>query len=170
MNPLDITIIIILGYCVTRGLFRGLIKELTAIIALFIGFHAAYNYYPLLSKQLAVWAPNFQYLKITSFLIIFFVVVIIVNLIGMIIKYIIIFVFLGWIDKIFGVIFGVLKAGLIVVILAAIITAFIPKGSIFLSESLIFPHLSQASKQLVKLIPENMKSNLEVMIKELNKK
>ncbi|MBW1649206.1 MAG: CvpA family protein [Deltaproteobacteria bacterium] len=170
MNPLDITIIIILGYCVTRGLFRGLIKELTAIIALFIGFHAAYNYYPLLSKQLAVWAPNFQYLKITSFLIIFFVVVIIVNLIGMIIKYIINFVFLGWIDKIFGVIFGVLKAGLIVVILAAIITAFIPKGSIFLSESLIFPHLSQASKQLVKLIPENMKSNLEVMIKELNKK
>ncbi len=170
MNPFDISIIIILGYCVTRGLFRGLIKELTAIIALFIGFHAAYNYYPLLSKQLAVWAPNFQYLKITSFLIIFFVVVIIVNLIGMIIKYIINFVFLGWIDKIFGVIFGVLKAGLIVVILAAIITAFIPKGSIFLSESLIFPHLSQASKQLVKLIPENMKSNLEVMIKELNKK
>ncbi len=170
MNPLDITIIIILGYCVTRGLFRGLIKELTAIIALFIGFHAAYNYYPLLSKQLAVWAPNFQYLKITSFLIIFFVVVIIVNLIGMIIKYIINFVFLGWIDKIFGVIFGVLKAGLLIVILAAVITAFIPKGSIFVSESLIFPHISIASKQLIKLIPENMKSNLEVMIKELNEK
>ncbi len=170
MNPLDIIIIIILLYCVIRGLFRGLIKELTAIIALFIGFNAAYNYYPFLSKQLAVWAPSFQYLKITSFLIIFFAVLIIVNIIGIIVKYIINFAFLGWIDKILGVVFGVLKAGLIVVILAAVITSFIPKGSVFVSESLIFPYLSQTSNQLVRLIPDNMKSNLEVMMKELNEK
>jgi membrane protein required for colicin V production len=170
MNPLDIIIIIILAYCVIRGLFRGLIKELTAIIALFVGFNAAYNYYPILSQQLAVWLPNFQYLKITSFLIIFFIALIIVNIIGIIIKYIINFAFLGWIDKIFGVAFGVLKAGLIIVILAAIITSFIPKGSVFVSESLIFPYLSQTSKQLVKLIPENMKNNLAIMMKELNEK
>jgi uncharacterized membrane protein required for colicin V production len=77
---------------------------------------------------------------------------------------------LGWIDKILGVVFGVLKAGLIVVILAAVITSFIPKGSVFVSESLIFPYLSQTSNQLVRLIPDNMKSNLEVMMKELNEK
>ncbi|PQP34359.1 colicin V production protein, partial [Desulfobacteraceae bacterium SEEP-SAG9] len=32
MNPLDILIIVIAGFCLIRGIFRGLIKELSSII------------------------------------------------------------------------------------------------------------------------------------------
>ena len=44
MNYLDIIIVVILSYCVIRGVFRGLIKELSSIIGVFGGFYAAYTY------------------------------------------------------------------------------------------------------------------------------
>ncbi|MGD9259358.1 MAG: CvpA family protein, partial [Desulfobacterales bacterium] len=38
MNPFDILIIIILGYSLIRGLFRGLVKEVASIIGVLGGF------------------------------------------------------------------------------------------------------------------------------------
>jgi len=37
INPVDIGIIIIFGYCLIRGFFRGFIKELFSLIAVFGG-------------------------------------------------------------------------------------------------------------------------------------
>jgi len=37
MNPFDTIIAIILGYCLIRGFFRGLIKELSSIIGVLGG-------------------------------------------------------------------------------------------------------------------------------------
>ena len=38
MNPFDVFIIIILGYSIVRGLFRGLVKEASSIIGVLGGF------------------------------------------------------------------------------------------------------------------------------------
>ena len=52
MNPFDILIIIILVYCVVRGLFRGLVKEVSSIFGVLGGFYAAYSYYPQVANLL----------------------------------------------------------------------------------------------------------------------
>ena len=48
MNPFDMVIVVILSFCLIRGFFRGLIKELASIVGVLGGFYAAYTYYPIL--------------------------------------------------------------------------------------------------------------------------
>ena len=71
MNLLDVIIAIIILFCLIRGIFRGLIKEIASIIGVFVGFYAAYTYYPLVTKYLKAWIHPSPYLNITAFLLLF---------------------------------------------------------------------------------------------------
>jgi membrane protein required for colicin V production len=89
MNLLDMVIIIIMGYSLIRGFFRGLIKEFASIVAVLGGFYAAYTYYPEASKALAGILSRFDppYIGLISFFLIFTAVFVIVSIFGLIIKY-----------------------------------------------------------------------------------
>ena len=117
MNPFDILIVVILGYSLVRGLFRGLVKEISSIIGVFGGFYAAYTYYTVLARYLSGLIHDAAYLNILSFLIIFCCVLIVVSILGVIIKYLLNIAFLGWVDRIGGFVFGITKAVLIVCVL-----------------------------------------------------
>ena len=80
MNPFDIFIIIVLSYSIIRGLFRGLVKEVSSIIGVLGGFYAAYSYFPMAAKLLAGIVKDESYLNILSFLIIFCGVLIVVSI------------------------------------------------------------------------------------------
>ena len=109
MNPFDIFIIIVLSYSIIRGLFRGLVKEASSIIGVLGGFYAAYSYYPMVAKLFSGLTINASYLNILSFLIIFCSVLIIISILGIVIKYLLNVAFLGWVDRICGVGFGLIK-------------------------------------------------------------
>lgn len=169
MNPFDILIIVILGYSLVRGLFRGLVKELSSIIGVLGGFYAAYTYYPVVAGLLSRLIHDLSYLNILSFLIIFCGVLIIVGVLGVIIKYLLNIAFLGWIDRIGGVIFGVLKGILIVSILFITLTAFLPKGTAFIKNSELAPHLSWISEKMANVISKEMKQDFNAKLGELKK-
>ena len=169
MNPFDILIIVILGYSLVRGLFRGLVKELASIIGVLGGFYAAYTYYNLLADLLAGLIHDTSYLNILSFLIIFCGVLIIVGVLGVIIKYLLNIAFLGWVDRIGGVVFGVLKGVLIVSILFITLTAFLPKGTAFIKNSELAPHVSWISEKMANVISKEMKQDFKAKLGELKK-
>ena len=145
MNLFDMVCIIILGYCLVRGIFRGLIKELSSIVGVFGGFYAAYTYYMKVGKLFSSWISNTSYLNILSFLIIFCGVFIIISIIGVIIKYLLNIAFLGWVDHICGAGFSTIKGILIVSMLLMILTAFLPKNTPFIKNSLLTPIKSPVS-------------------------
>ena len=126
MNLFDIIVVVILCYCVIRGIFRGLIKELFSLIGVLGGFYAAYTYYMVLAKPLSRWIANAGHLNILSFLIIFCFVFIIISILGIIIHYILNIAFLGWVDRICGAVFGTAKGILIASVLLISLTAFLP--------------------------------------------
>jgi membrane protein required for colicin V production len=167
MNPFDILIIVILGYCLVRGLFRGLVKEISSIIGVLGGFYAAYSYYSLVAKWLSRVIANTSYLHILSFLIIFCFVLIIINIFGIIIKYLLDIAFLGWVDRIFGVIFGFSKGVLIVSILFIILTTFLPKGAPIIKNSLLAPHVIWVSESMAKVISKEMKQEFSDKLGDL---
>jgi len=169
MNPFDILIIVILGYSLVRGLFRGLVKELSSIVGVLGGFYAAYTYYNVLAGLLSRLIHDISYLNILSFLIIFCGVLIIVGVWGVIIKYLLNIAFLGWIDRIGGVVFGVLKGILIVSILFITLTAFLPKGTAFIKNSELAPHVSWISEKLAEVISKEMKLDFKAKLGELKK-
>ena len=168
MNPFDIVVVIILGFCLIRGLFRGLIKELFSIIGVLSGFYAAYTYYMKVAALFSGWISNTSYLKIFSFLIIFFGIFFIISMIGVVIKYVLNIIFLGWTDRIFGAVFGVIKGMLIVSVLMIIFTAFLSKDTL-IKKSLLAPQVAIISENMAKILSKDMKNNFETRIKKIKK-
>ena len=169
MNPFDILIIVILGYSLVRGLFRGLVKEVSSIIGVFGGFYAAYTYYKFLAKLLSGLISDVSYLNILSFLIIFCGVLIVVSVLGVIIKYLLNIAFLGWVDRMGGFIFGITKGILIVAVLFISLTAFLPKGSAFIKNSVLAPHVSWVSEKMASVVSQEMKIDFMTKLGELKK-
>lgn len=169
MNLFDIVILVIIGFCLIRGGFRGLIKELSAIIGVFGGFYSAYTYYPLLAKLLSRWISDAGYGNILSFLIIFCVVFLIISILGIIIRYVMNLVFSGWVDHVGGAVFGLLKGALIVSVFFIALTAFLPKGAPIIQESMLCPYVSEVSSAMAKVVSKDMKQQFLVKYEALKK-
>jgi len=169
MNYLDIIIVVILSYCVIRGVFRGLVKELSSIIGVFGGFYAAYTYYMVVAKLLSEWIANPGYLNILSFMIIFCGVFLVISILGVIINYLLKLAFLGWFDRFCGAVFGAMKGMLIVSVILIALTTFLPKGTPVIKDSLLSPHVTLVSEKMIKVVPKDMKDAFSTKIKELKK-
>lgn len=169
MNPFDILVVIVVGYGLVRGLFRGLVKEVASIIGVIGGFYLAYSYYRLLGTHLGFLTTNESYQMIIGFLIIFCGVLIIVAGLAMIIKYLLKIAYMGWIDRIGGLIFGFIKGVLIVSILFLMLTAFLPRDAGLMKNSILAPHIAMVSEKLAKVVSKDMKENFTNRLKELKK-
>ena len=169
MNPFDMLAIVILAFCVIRGMFRGLIKEVSSIIGVLGGFYAAYTYYTGPAEFLSRWMSDPAQVNIISFLLIFCLVFLVISMLGVIIKYVLNIAFLGWFDRTCGVGFGLLKGILLVSVLLIIFTAFLPKGAPLVKESLLAPHISLVSEKMARVVSRDMKHQFAEKIEELKK-
>ena len=169
MNPLDILIIVLLGYGLIRGFFRGLVKELASIVGVIAGYFAAIHYFPVAAGYLKQWISDPAYLNIISFMLIFIGVCVVVTVLGIIIKYFLKVAYLGWADRILGIIFGFVKSVLIVAVLLMALTTFLPKSTPIVKESVLAPHVSHISQKLVYLIPKDLRNKYLQKFKELQR-
>jgi len=169
MNLFDILIITILLYCLIRGVFRGLLKEMSSLVGVLGGFYAAYSYYGEVGKYLKKWITDPNYINIISFFLVFISVFIIISVLGIIIKYILKIVFLGWVDRIFGAVFGILKGILIGSVLLIVITAFHSGSANIITTSKTAPYLHVISGKMIKVTPKEIKHEYQVKIKEIEK-
>ncbi len=169
MNPFDVFIILVMGYSIVRGLFRGLVKEVSSIIGVLGGFYAAYSYYPLVAKLLSGIIDEQSYLNILSFLIIFCGILIIISVLGVVIKYLLNVAFLGWIDRICGLGFGLIKGVLIVTVIFIILTTFLSKGAPIIKKSILAPHVIWISEKMVGLVSDDMKKDFFTKLDEFKK-
>ncbi len=169
MNPLDIVIIIILGYGLIRGIFRGMVKEISSIVGVFAGFFAAYSYYPLVSEILEDWITNVPFLNILSFMLIFCIIFFLISILGVIIKYLMHVASLGWMDRFLGASLGFGKSVLIASIILVVLTAFLPKGAPIIKTSLLSPHVSVISEKLAQVISIEMKQAYTAKLEDIKK-
>ena len=167
MNPFDILIITILMYGLIRGIFRGLVREISSIVGVLGGFYAAYTYYPHVAGLISPWISDPAYLNIVSYMAVFSIVVVIVGILAVVIKYLLNIAYLGWVDRVCGALFGLLKGALVVCVLFIVFTAFLPKGSPFIKNATLSPYVAAGSEVMAKAISKDMKDNFELKIKDL---
>ena len=174
MNLLDVVILVIVGFCLVRGIFRGIIQEATSIAGVFVGFYGAYTFYPLVARLMPGVFADKAYLHIVSFLIAFTVLFVAIGLIGILLKLLLKAISLGWTDRVLGAVFGLVKAVLIASVLLVPLTTFLPKKSPLLKESVLTPYVSRISQAIVLVVPKEMKKqfgdNIEALkeaLKEL---
>ena len=122
MNILDAIILICLIPAVIQGLRKGFISQAISIVSFIVGIWASARFANIVTAWISQYiTASEQILKIVAFALILVVVFIVLGLVGRLLESILNFTFLGWINKLAGVIFSLLKAFLI---LGLVIIAF----------------------------------------------
>ena len=125
MNIIDIILIIPIIWFAYLGFKRGLIIELASLIALILGIYAAL-YFSFYAEDLLANIFNMgpKYRGIAAFILTFVVVIVVVHLIGKLLEKIINLVALGFLNKLAGGIFGVLKGAVLLSVILLILNQF----------------------------------------------
>jgi membrane protein required for colicin V production len=169
MNTFDVIVVVILAYSLLRGLFRGLLKEAASVAGVLGGFFLAYGFYATAAGYLTGLVSNPAYRNILAFLAIFCLVVIAVNVVAVIVKYLMRIVFLGWLDRLGGFVFGAAKGVLIVSVIFLALTAFLPKGTPLIRDSATAPFVAVVAENLAALISSDIKSEFTSKLDALKK-
>ena len=150
LNTADLIILICFIPALFAGFMKGFMRQAAAVTALILGVWAGYHFSDFVSTKLATWIdvePNT--LNIISFAIIFIGVLILVNLAGRAIAGLVKLVLLGWLDKLAGIIFALIKYAFIFSILIYLLESlnelfkFLPKET--LDNSVLYGYLSKVA-------------------------
>ena len=129
MNILDIIILICFALSLIQGFRKGFISQAISIISIIAGIWASARFADMASEWIGQYiTASEQVLKITAFAIIIICVFTILGVLGRILEASIKLVFLGWVNKVLGMLFSLLKCMLI---LGLAIMAFEAVNNIF---------------------------------------
>ncbi|NWH05760.1 CvpA family protein [Desulfobacter latus] len=169
MNFFDLCVLIIVGFCLVRGGFKGLIREISGIVGVVAGFYGANTYYPHLIPYIDSWISSPQLQKLVCFFLLFCLILIAVGIVATLIHKLLNIVFLGWVNSAFGVIFGAAKGVLIATVLFITITSFVPNGNHHIAASRTAPYLAQVADALTLFISQNIKMDFSKQLEGLKK-
>lgn len=148
MNILDIIILICLIPAVIQGLRKGLITQVISIISIFAGVWASVKFAEMASKWLSQYiTASEQVLKTSAFILIMVAVFAALALVGKLLEATIKLVMLGWINRLLGMVFSMMKC---LLILGLITLAFNSLNNTFglvkpeyIADSALYPYLKE---------------------------
>ena len=161
MNGFDIFIIVVISFCLLRGYFRGFIREVSSIVGVIAGFYGAHTYYLELARQLIVWVNLGAYINIVSFCLLFCGIFSLTSLLAHLIRKFLKVAFLGWLDRLFGVLFGMLKGFLVVSVVFIMLTALLPGGAGMMKRSQLAPYVAHFSELATHFASNELKGDFK---------
>jgi len=159
MNWIDLIIVIILGISLIRGFTEGFVREAASLAALILGIWGAIRFSTLTAGKLYDWFDmTGQYVGIIAFLVTFGIIVVLIHFVGIFVDKIVKAVSLGFLNRLLGLVFGLLKSALILSVFFVILNAidarrpFLPKEKI--EESMFYNRISDFAPALFPVIGE----------------
>lgn len=114
MNYIDIILLILLVLSAFNGFRRGFIEELAGLAAMILGIWAALRFSDLMASLITEnFAVESRYLPALAFIATFILVIILVSLIGGVVSKLVKAVQLGFLNRLAGFVFGVIKGALV---------------------------------------------------------
>jgi membrane protein required for colicin V production len=160
MNFLDIGILIIIALTTIRGFFKGFIQEVAGLLGIIFSFYLASYYYKDLALKAAHYLSNHQIiLEIFCFILIFLICLLLFHFLAVMARGAIRIVLLGWLDRILGGIFGLIKGAVIIFFLVTILTVFHPKSAALVKDSRLFPPILAFTGEITLFIPHKIQGD-----------
>jgi membrane protein required for colicin V production len=114
MNWIDFLIIAILGFGLIQGFMNGLVIEVAELAALVLGVWGAIHLSGWTAAKLSIWFDlQTAWLGIFAFALTFIVIVVCINLLGRLLDTMLKAVALGFVVRILGAVFGIVKTVII---------------------------------------------------------
>jgi len=125
LNLLDIILVIPLLWFAYNGYKKGLIIEIASLAAFILGLYFAFYFSDVTANYLKQYfAINQEYMAVISFIVTFIVVLFAVLALGKILEKFIDILLLGFLNKLAGAAFGLLKGALFLSIIIFVINYF----------------------------------------------
>ena len=159
MNWLDAFIVVVLILSLVTGFINGLVKEVASLTALILGIWGAIKFSTFTAGKLYDYFDmTGHYVGVIAFLITFGIIVVLIHFIGILADKIVNTAALGFINRILGIVFGLLKAVLIMSVCFVVLNAidvrhpFLPKKTI--EESKFYNPISDIAPAIFPIIGE----------------
>ncbi|HZE61639.1 MAG TPA: CvpA family protein [Burkholderiales bacterium] len=161
MNWLDYVVLGVFALSIGWGMWRGLVREVMALVGWVIAFLATNLFAAPLADALPASLSRPEYRSLVAFIAIFFVTLVICTLGAVWLAKLVHAAGLGSVDRVFGALFGLLRA-LILVLAVAIVAGFtgIPRSAAW-RDSIAGAQLAAAATALKPWLPPALASRLK---------
>lgn len=160
MNYIDLIIIVILIFGLARGFADGFVKEFASLLALILGIWGAIRFSSFTAARLHDYFDmTGKYTGIIAFGLTFIIIVIIVHFIGLLADKFVDTVSLGFLNRILGLVFGLIKNALILSVIFVILNTidskhhFLPKEAI--THSRLYNPIADIASSVFPVIKED---------------
>ncbi len=152
MTSYDLVVVGLFALMIGRGIWLGLLKQVTGLLALYLGFFRASQYHDRFLPVLRDISDNPKVIFLTSYVILFVVTYIVVMLLGKGVGYVIQLTIAGWFDRMLGAVIGFAKAVIIVLLLHMILGTILAPENQMLRNCVTCDGLNDAAKLTRELI------------------
>ena len=159
MNIIDIIILVCCIPALFHGFLKGFVSQAISLIALVLGVWLSFKF----SVPFGDWLKSFAdlpgtVLHIIAFALILTIVMLVLTLIGKAIEKVVKLAMLGWLNKLLGIVFALLKAvliiGLVIIIFDAIYNLIPFVSSDTLNESVLYNPIKSIANTVFPFLKE----------------
>jgi membrane protein required for colicin V production len=156
MNALDWLLVLLLAYSVVRAFLRGFFQEAFALGGLILGFLFACWFYLPLALDLKGLITSTEIAELAAFLLILAGTMIFASLLGKLLRHSASAIGLGFVDRLLGAGFGLVRGALLGVALLLAMTAFLPTAP-WIENSHLAPYFLRAAHAVSFVMPSDLK-------------
>ena len=156
----DIFLIVIIAAGFLYGFFKGIISEIFALAAFVVGFIVAMKFSFVIQPYILPLAKREPFALIVTFILLFILSAAVIILLGIFFKRTIRFIRLTWLDKLIGSAFGIVKGVIIAGLISLLIYTFVPVGKDFIKKSTLGKRTVNLVKLAVYLLPEKYQKRI----------
>lgn len=154
----DLVIVVTLVFFTLRGISNGFVGEAAGILSLIGGFWAARTFNAQLAPHMTfVSDPSMRYIAACAVL--FIGTMLFIGLAARILKKIIAFSFVAWVDRLAGALLGLAKGILIWAILIVVLEKIMGDAP-FMKESRALPYMSAIIDQIKQWLPPELAQHI----------
>ncbi len=159
MNVLDWLLVILLAYSVDRAFLRSFFQEAFALAGLIFRFLFACWFYRPLALDLKGLITSTEIAELATFLLILTGTMILASLLGRLLRHTASAIGLGFVDRLLGAGFGLVRGALLGIALLLAATAFLPSAP-WIENSHLAPYFLRAAHAVSFVMPSDLKERL----------
>ena len=152
INLLDAGLGLVLILFIARGLIQGMVRELTGLVGVVLGFFIAKSHYSKVLPFVQQYVADPTYTVTLSYIVVFVGVLLMVTVMGYLLRKFMVLTFTDGFDHLLGGCVGFAKGFLLCVVALAILKRFVPTSP-FLVNSQIAKHTEDAVEFARHILP-----------------
>ena len=156
MTAFDYIVLAVLGFSILLSVMRGLVKEVLSILAWFVAFYVGRTYTDQMLPLIPTDIPSESLRTLAAFLVLFLATLLLATLLAIAISAIFKKIGLGWLNRMLGAVFGALRGGVLLLLVATVVTLTPAAQSPSWQASSAAPVLLGAVKGVKMLLPPEL--------------